>query len=175
MRKFIYVSFILLYAVTGIIGMVGGQYVELGANNKLIRNQWLLMLFITLVVGTALSYYFTRVFPKGYSVQKKGGKIAIPIIFFILSFIMTIGVLRVINTSFPTQKRISIDGFIVRKWTNKAKKSSEYFFAVRDRLSDSTYEFRIKRKTYERIGFGGSSFSKEFYRGPLSIVYRNQY
>lgn len=175
MRKFIYVSFILLYAVIGIIGMVGGQYVELGANNKLIRTQWPLMLLITLVVGAAISYFFTKVFPKGYSVQKKAGKIAIPVIFFALAFIMTIGVLRVINTNFPGQERISIDGFITRKWSKKAKKSSEYFIAVRDLTANKLYEFRVKRKTYERIGFGGSSFKKEFYKGPLGIIYRNKY
>lgn len=175
MGKFVFLSFILLYAVTGIIEMVGGQYVELGTNNKLIRNHWLLLLLITLVVGSAISWYFPRVFPKGYSVQKKAGKIAIPVIFFILSFIMTIGLFRVINSSFPKQERISIDGFIVRKWSNTGRKSNEYFFAVRDLASGKSYEFRVKRNTYDKIGFGGKSFKKEFYKGSLGIIYRNPY
>ncbi|MDZ4793158.1 MAG: hypothetical protein SGI83_02680 [Bacteroidota bacterium] len=174
MKKAVYLVLILLYAVIGTIGMIGGQYVELGANNKLISTNWPLMLLVTLIVGTTVSYFFTRVYPKGYSVQKKAGKIAIPVIFFLLSFVMTIGVLRVVNTSFPGQEPITVDGFIVRKWSNKSRKSSEYFLSVRDLTSKKNYEFRIKRKTYEKIGFGGNSFKKEFYKGSLGIIYRNQ-
>jgi hypothetical protein len=171
----IYLTAIIFYAGVGGIGVAGGGYIEIGGNEKIIRNNLLLMILIALAIGGLVSYYFPKIFPKGYAKQNKAGRIFLPILFLILSFAFTVGIFLFANASFGHQTVIKVEGYIEKKWFKRNRKSNDYFLGLRDTVSGKYYEFQVKENIYDQIGKRGDKVAKDFYKGSLGIIYRYHY
>jgi hypothetical protein len=176
LKKVIYIIIILVYTGFIILNTIEIGYVEVGYSGKLFSNYLPFMLMIALVTGLAAFYFFTKVFPKGYSMQRKPIKVLTSLLFLLLAFAITVKVFLFINESIGHQSVISVDGIIAKKWSERQnRRSTNYFLSIRDSLSGKYYEFVIKKYIYDLIGEKGSKIDKEFYRGSLGIIYRYSY
>ena len=176
MKKIIYLSATLSYAALGIFGSVANAYLETGAFKKLMAACGLWMLLTAAITGFLAAYFFPKVFLKGYGMQRKAGKILVLVILIALSFALTVGVFKFINSHVGKQTLIELEGRITNKWVEKGNKGARsYFLKLRDNATGESFEFKVKRKVYEQLGYMGSSVKKDFYRGSLGIVYRHSY
>ncbi|MEO6612858.1 MAG: hypothetical protein ABIT05_10255 [Chitinophagaceae bacterium] len=176
MKKILYLTFTLSYAVIGLVGATGNAYMETKANQKLMSSYGLWLLLVAALTGILTAYFFPKVFPKGFAIQRKAGKILIIVVLVALFFPLTIGVFKFVNAHAGKQELFTIDGRITNKWIKAgAKRTKIYYLKLRDNASGGDFEFKVKRKVYEELGFMGSSFKKDFYRGSLGIVYRHRY
>ncbi len=176
MKKIIYLTITLAYAVIGIYGATGNAYIETGANNKLMHSYGVWLFLVAAVTGILTAYFFPKAFPKAFSIQRKAGKILIIAVLFGLFIPLTIGVFKFVNSHAGKQELFTIDGRISNKWVKTgAKRTKLYYLTLYDNASGEYFEFKVKRKVYEEIGFMGSSINKDFYRGSLGIVYRYRY
>jgi hypothetical protein len=176
MKKFIYLTATLAYAALGIFGATGNAYIETGATNKLLKHYGLWVLLAAAITGILTVYFFPKVFPKEFAIQRKAGKVLIMLVLIALFFPLTIGVFKFINAHAGKQELFTIDGRISNKWIKKgAKRTKIYYLSLRDNVSGRDFEFRVKRKAYDQLGFMVSSLKKDFYRGCLGIIYRYRY
>lgn len=176
MKKIVYISAILIYGAISIFGFAENAYIEVDAGEKLLKSNGVWIALVTIIVGAAVSYYFTKVFSKAWSVQKKAGKIVLPILFVLVSFGATLGIFHFYNSHLGKRTPFIIDGFIVSRWQKSgSRKSKSYFINMRDFASGTSYEFKVKRNVYQQSLLSGGSIKKEFYKGSLGIIYRNSY
>ena len=176
MKKIIYLALTLGYAVFGIYGATGNAYMETGANHKLMDSYALWISLTAAVTGILTAYFFPKVFTKEFTIQRKAGKVLIIVVLVALFFPLTIGVFKFANSHLGKRELFTIDGRITNKWIQRgAKRTRIYYATVKDDASGDYYEFKVKRKAYDELGFMGSSFKKDFYRGSLGIIYRRSY
>ncbi|MEO7924986.1 MAG: hypothetical protein ABIR30_14995 [Chitinophagaceae bacterium] len=176
MKKIIYLVITLVYTIIGIMGDAVNSYIQKGAGNKLIRTHGVWFFIVSVLVGLLAAYFFTKVYPKAWAQQRKGGKILIPVLLLIFSFALTIGVFKFTNAHLGKQTKVTIKGRIANKWFVKgAKRTRTYYLRLSDSPSGKEYEFRVRRKVYDQLGFMGSTIEKDFFIGSLGIMYRHSY
>ena len=131
---------------------------------------------VAAVTGILTAYFFPKVFPKGFAIQRKAGKVLIILVLVGIFFPLTIGFFKFANSTIGKQELFTIDGRITNKWIKPgAKRTRIYYLKLRDDTSGDYFEFKVKRKVYDQLGFMGSSVQKDFYRGSLGIIYRRNY
>jgi len=172
-RKIIFVGSILLYAGISLIGGTRNAYLEYGGPGRMISHHFFLILLVAILTGLPVAYFFPRVFPRAYAIQRKAGRIALICIFFVMAFGVAISFFLLLNSSVGKQRTFHIEGVLVEKWKKVgAKGSRSYFARVNDLATGKEYTFRIKAKVYRQLGLNGGFFSKDFVEGSFGVIYR---
>ena len=175
MNKIVYIGLVLFYAFIGILGFGGNAYIEHHGTERMLGNNVFLIILVSITLAAVAWHYFKKFFPVGYANENKAGKIIIPILFPVISFVLTTGILLFSNASFGHRETIRINGFIERKWYVHYRRSTDYFLGLRDSSNHRYYEFEVKKHIYEQVGNKGDKINKLFYKGSLGVIYRYNY
>ena len=176
LKKVIYIIGIVIVSVIGIIGAIGSSYFEVGGGDKILAKYWFLISILSLMIGGAFYYYFPKVFPKGYSNQKRVGRIFLPIAFLCISFVLMINIFKFINANFGYQHSFIISGICEKRYSKRGKKGNRsYYLGFREFNAGKYYEFHVKKKVYQEFSMIGDTISKVFFKGSLGVVYRNSW
>lgn len=176
MNKIIYLLAVSCLAGLGILGATRCGYLEAHGAEKLIKQYVAIIFAVALAVSVVAFYFFAGIFKKQYSTYGRVTRFFTPVLFYIISFITTVGIFLFVNFSTGHRELVPINGVVEKKWIEKRKKGkSVCFIAIRDTVSGRHYEFEVKRYIYDKTGEKGASVAKDFYNGSLGLIYRKGY
>ncbi len=182
-KKILYLSIFLLgvgYFILGIYGLVIVESDDIDSFKSFmtitLRNELALGSFIAAV----MVFYLLRDIKLKVRQDlpqskhfKKGALIFLFLIFVVLLFACSEGILLVINSKYGNQETVTIRGIVVRKYyENGSRNSKAYFMDVKDTIINKIYHLRVDKNIY-RFTDKDSLFNQEFKKGYFGIIYKN--
>lgn len=173
MKQVLFILALIAYLIIGLVGLATHAYVDTASLNGAVSRLMVPLILFSLVIAAAFFYGFIKAFPKGFERQKTIGKIAIPIVFALLSFAINRGFVMIWNTSLGKQQTFYISGRVTDKWWERSRRSKRYYIAVQDTVTGKYYEFKTRKSIYDNFE-SYSEFSLKFTTGSLGIIYREE-
>jgi len=171
MKKWWFIAAIVFYGGMGILGLKGNSYTEETSFLATVNKNMPLLVIAAIIIGGIFFYFFTKIFPKGYTQQNQVARLFIPVVFMILSFALNRAWLQIIN-EIGEQQSLILNGHIYAKRIERSGKTNFYYVVLVDSVTENQYTFKVKKPVYEGLGNNGDIISKKFLIGSLGIIYR---
>lgn len=134
-RKFIYLGLIGCYIAGGIWGTKDARYVIQHPVVYFPVIGLIVLELAGLLLGWLAFYHFRLAFPKGWQMQNRFGRLALPVVFFILSSGMMYGYGLLINGRVGKQEALQINGRVKNKKILERRKSTQYYIELTDSIT----------------------------------------
>ena len=150
------------------------NYIVVGSG-KPSYTELIIELIIAIAAGYTTRYWFKKVFPKGYSMQKRPTKVFfIPFISFLISLYLILIARKSINAMIGKQETVMVEGSVWRKNYVKGNKGGKtYYLYILSVFPSAEYKLRVSRSVYNNTTTP-SHFEKEFRKGCFGIIYRKE-
>lgn len=170
MNNLYFILTCLLHFFLWLAGIFSFDYIETGSKDVALMKNLVWLIIIALVMGVAYFIFFKKAFPRGYQVQNNFGKVAIPILFCVVSFFLNRGVLFLVN-SFYNKGKMIIAGQVTKKYYERGSKGGKTYYMIVSGDNNVEYKFVTSKKVYNQSAGPHELFDKEFFIGWFGIIY----
>ncbi|MEP7375192.1 MAG: hypothetical protein ABI675_17465 [Chitinophagaceae bacterium] len=166
-----FISFVILYVSLCVWGFTAIFYVEVKSLDAAVDRFLLLRILISIVTGPGLYLSGMWLFAPRYLVKWKGPFLG-SLLIFLLSFLLSKGILQWYNAHIAIQNEFSISGDVTAKEIEKNSKGGRsYRIIVYDPSLRKHFYFKVKEEVYGYFQIR-SPFKKQFRMGSLGVIYR---
>lgn len=172
--KKIFFLLIIAYLVPVVVGNRGWQYFQERMATEYLYKYWYVLLISILLVFSLFYLVATKAFSVISDPRYKRFFLFAAIAFLFFVFIGNSGYVKFINNYIGQGEKVTINGTITNKYKNvRRKKEDRRSIEITEAVTGKKYVFRVRSSAYLSLN-EGDSFSREFVKGSLGILFRTE-
>jgi hypothetical protein len=173
MKKILFVSSLVVLIIICAFTFYNHTIYDVKSRHDFFNRNIILLLGISLLLAAIYFYLFVKLFPKGWSVQRKAGKVLIPIVFFLVAIGVSRGILLSLNQWLPAKTTEHYEGRVMWHEMKKTTKGVRSYFITLFTLGQPNREIEVRGRIFDQYG-PGSQFKTTFYTGALGVTYTRE-